>query len=98
MAKLMTIQEVAQELRISLGTARNRISRGEPMPPSIQFGRKRLFPAAAFDKWVASLTSYPIEETPAEVKAKRGRPPIKKRGSRTQTSAPTKVTHGVNHE
>jgi excisionase family DNA binding protein len=86
MAKLMTIQEVAQELRISLGTARNRISRGEPMPPSIQFGRKRLFPAAAFDKWVASLTSYPIEETQPETKPRRGRPPITKRGSRKKKS------------
>lgn len=54
----LTIEEMAKLLHISPGTARNRLSRGEPMPPSIKIGRRRLFPVNELDKWLTTrLTS-----------------------------------------
>lgn len=97
MARLMTIEEVAKELRMPIGTVKNRISRGEPMPPSIRLGRRRLFPATAFDKWITSLVPDPISEPPSAVKSKRGRPRITKRGTRSKSTASNKSTQGASN-
>lgn len=52
---LLTIEEVAERLHISVGTARNRISsESADMPPSFRpkHGRRRLFPLSQFNEWV----------------------------------------------
>lgn len=54
----LTVDEMSELLHMSPGTARNRLSRGEPMPPSIKIGRRRLFPVNELDKWLMTrLTS-----------------------------------------
>jgi excisionase family DNA binding protein len=53
MDPLLTIEEIAQILRMSIGTARNRLSRGDEMPPSLRVGRRRLFPEQSLHRWCA---------------------------------------------
>ena len=48
----LSIEQVSERMHISIGTARNRLSRGEPMPPSCKVGRRRLFPEDKFDEWL----------------------------------------------
>lgn len=48
----LTIEEMSERLHISPGTARNRLSRGEPMPPSVKIGRRRLFPSVELERWL----------------------------------------------
>lgn len=48
----LTIEEVSSRLHIRVGTARNRLSRGDPMPPSVKIGRRRLFPVDELERWV----------------------------------------------
>lgn len=56
--KYLTIEEVSKRLHINVGTARNRLSRGDPMPPSTKCGRRRLFPSIELEKWLmAKLVS-----------------------------------------
>lgn len=50
--EFLTVEDVSRKLHISAGTARNRLSRGEAMPPSIKVGRRRLFPEADFLAWL----------------------------------------------
>lgn len=47
-----TIDQIAKQLHMTVGTVRNRICRGEPMPPSVKVGRRRLFPQEDFKIWV----------------------------------------------
>lgn len=49
---LMTIEQVSELLKITARTARNRLSRGDPMPPSFRTGRRRLFLARAVQQWI----------------------------------------------
>jgi excisionase family DNA binding protein len=51
MDRFYTIEEIAHLLRMSAGTARNRLSRGDDMPPSMRVGRRRLFPQTAVYHW-----------------------------------------------
>lgn len=60
MQKLLTIEEVSQRLHIAPGTARNRLNKGEPMPPSIRVGRRRLFPESDFDVWLKKFMESEI--------------------------------------
>jgi excisionase family DNA binding protein len=53
MDPLLTIDEIAQILRMSIGTVRNRLSRGDAMPPSLRVGRRRLFPEQSLHRWSA---------------------------------------------
>ena len=48
----LPIEEISRRLCIAVGTARNRLCNGEPMPPSIRIGRRRLFLEADFDNWL----------------------------------------------
>lgn len=50
----LTVEEISERLHMSVGTARNRLSKGEPMPPSIKIGRRRLFPSIELEKWLMS--------------------------------------------
>jgi hypothetical protein len=52
--RFYTLEEIASELHIAPATARNRLTLGLPMPPSIRVGRRRLFPVDAYEKWIAS--------------------------------------------
>ena len=64
----LTLEQVSERMHIKAGTARNRLSRGEPMPPSVKVGRRRLFPEDAFERWMAAhlcasarLWSWPVD-------------------------------------
>jgi len=50
--QLLTVTELADVLHMDVGTIRNRLSRGEPMPPSVKIGRRRLFPAQDLSNWI----------------------------------------------
>ncbi len=49
-----TLEEIARELHIAPATARNRLTLGQPMPPSIRLGRRRLFPVKEYEQWIAA--------------------------------------------
>ena len=51
----LPIEEVSRRLCIAVGTARNRLCNGEPMPPSIRVGRRRLFLESDFNDWVRTF-------------------------------------------
>lgn len=56
--KMLTVDELADVLHVAEGTIRNRLSAGEPIPPSITVGRKLLFPEAKLETWLmAKLVS-----------------------------------------
>ena len=50
----LSLEEVSRRLHISPATVRNRLSRRDPMPPSIKIGRRRLFPEDKFELWMES--------------------------------------------
>lgn len=52
MKPLYTIQELADALRLEPTTIRNKLSRGEDMPPSVRIGRRRLFPQDELESWL----------------------------------------------
>lgn len=52
MKPLYTIHELATALHLQPATIRNRLYRGEDMPPSIRVGRRRLFPEAQLEAWL----------------------------------------------
>ncbi|REE18591.1 hypothetical protein B0G76_1717 [Paraburkholderia sp. BL23I1N1] len=57
-SRFYTLEEIARELHIAPATARNRLTLGLPMPPSIRVGRRRLFPADEYEKWIASQLTH----------------------------------------
>lgn len=57
--RFYTLEEIARELHIAPATARNRLTLGQPMPPSIRVGRRRLFPADEYEKWIAAQLVLP---------------------------------------
>jgi len=59
--KYLTIEEISKEMRISVGTARNRLACSRPMPPSLKAGRRRLFPEDEFVKWMGDLVEKNIQ-------------------------------------
>jgi excisionase family DNA binding protein len=52
MVKYLTVEEMSERLRIKEGTCRNRLSRGDDMPPAVRVGRRVLFPEDAFEQWM----------------------------------------------
>lgn len=51
-----TVEEIADLLRVQVSAVRNRLSRGDPtLPPSLRVGGRRLFPVAAYEKWINAL-------------------------------------------
>ena len=54
MTRLVTINELAQALRLTPGTIRNKLARGADLPPSIRVGRRRLFSQEQIDAWLKS--------------------------------------------
>lgn len=51
--KYLTYEQAAGLLCMSTGGLRNRLCRGEPVPPSIKVGRRRLFPESELHRWLA---------------------------------------------
>lgn len=51
--RYLTYEQAAALLCMSTGGLRNRMSRGESMPPSVKVGRRRLFPETELHKWLA---------------------------------------------
>ncbi|TAK93501.1 MAG: DNA-binding protein [Aquabacterium sp.] len=51
-----TVEEIAELLRVTVSSVRNRLSRGDPtLPPSLRVGGRRLFPVAAYQKWIKHM-------------------------------------------
>ena len=59
--RFYTLEDIANELHIRPGTARNRLALGQGMPPSIRIGRRRLFPVSEYEHWVARVIA-PLKE------------------------------------
>ncbi|MHB8408824.1 MAG: DNA-binding protein [Acidiferrobacterales bacterium] len=57
------LEDIATELPIRPGTARNRPATRQDTPPSITVSRRRLFPLSEFEKWVVGVIA-PIQEAP----------------------------------
>lgn len=55
MKRTLGLPEVCLLMKISLRTGRNRLSRGDPMPPSFKTGRKVLFLEDKVDAWLQTL-------------------------------------------
>lgn len=55
--KLYSLVEVAALLHISPGTARNRIARGDAMPPYFKVGRRLLFSEVELSHWLAQVAN-----------------------------------------
>jgi len=73
----LDISTVAQALRISVKTARNRLAAGLPMPPSFVVGRQRLFLPDQLDVWLRSQPGAVLndgERADRLPPARRGRP------------------------
>ena len=54
--KFYTLEDVAMQLHMSVGTARNRIARGDFMPPFVKVGRRLLFSEIEFHAWLNALS------------------------------------------
>ena len=50
--RYLTLDEISQRLHMAPGTARNRMSKHDPMPPSVKVGRRLLFPEDKFNQWM----------------------------------------------
>jgi len=50
--KLLSLDELAEILHLKKGTAYNRLSAGDPMPPSIKIGKKRMWLQPTVFEWL----------------------------------------------
>lgn len=48
----VTVDEFAKMIRIEPETLRNKLSRGEPLPPSTKIGGRRLFLESDVKEWI----------------------------------------------
>lgn len=55
----MTLAELSELLKITVHTARNRISFGMSMPPSFKVGKRRLFLKKEVELWFQSQKDEP---------------------------------------
>lgn len=55
--RYLTYEQVTSLLCMSTGGLRNQHCRGEPMPPSVKIGQRRLFPESAFHAWLEEQRS-----------------------------------------
>lgn len=51
----LTLREVSKLLRITPGSARNRLCSGAPMPASFRIGRERLFDRRGVEAWLQEV-------------------------------------------
>jgi hypothetical protein len=56
-----TIKDIAKRLYMTEGTVRNRLCKGDAMPPHFRAGRRVLFPADQFAEWTERLTSNSVK-------------------------------------
>lgn len=52
MERILTLEDVCALLKVSVQTGRNRLCRGDPMPPSFRTGRRRLFLESKVEAWI----------------------------------------------
>jgi excisionase family DNA binding protein len=57
MNEYLTVKQVSKKIHMSVGTIYNRLSAGKDMPATVQFGRRRLFPAQELEEWMKSRTA-----------------------------------------
>ncbi len=48
----LTVKQVSKRLFLAESTVRNKMSKGDDMPPSFKIGRRRLFELAKFEEWL----------------------------------------------
>jgi len=48
-------QGLPELLHLTTGTIKNRLAAGEPMPPSIKFGKQRIWLRATVLEWLKSI-------------------------------------------
>ena len=48
----LTVKQLSQRLFLAESTVRNKISKGDNMPPSVKYGRRRMFKLAEFELWL----------------------------------------------
>lgn len=68
--RYLTIEEISLGMRISVGTARNRLACSRPMPPNFRAGRRILFPEDKFEKWMDDLIVKDIQEKSSKESSK----------------------------
>jgi excisionase family DNA binding protein len=77
----LTVEEIAELLRVTASSVRNRLSRGDPtLPPSLRVGGRRLFPASGYERWIKNMVDPQTHDqvnmqlsTP-DILQRRGRP------------------------
>ena len=79
MLRLLTPDELAFTLGLSVQTIYNRLSEGRPLPPHIKLGRRALrFPEQGVVDWIASISQCVVlpDVIPeqAQLAKKKGRP------------------------
>jgi predicted DNA-binding transcriptional regulator AlpA len=68
---VLSIEEVAELLHIAPQTARNRLAKGEPMPPSFKAGRRRLFLSSVVLEWLQQQPGATIPKSAPELPSTR---------------------------
>ena len=85
-ASFYTIQEIAEKLHITIGTAYNRIHDSKcDMPPWVKPGAKLLFPIDGYEAWIKELQ---IKRS-GEIQAKNQTPGKRNRGRPTKAESRT---------
>lgn len=84
MEKLLTSDQLAAVLGLSVQTLYNRRTRGEPLPPCVKVGRLLRYEQAEVHAWLASqreaqhvrkvVLATPEQTAPPQVARRRGRP------------------------
>jgi predicted DNA-binding transcriptional regulator AlpA len=77
----LTVDEIAELLRVSASSVRNRLSRGDPtLPPSLRVGGRRLFPVSGYERWIKNMVEphghdqLTKQQSTPDILQRRGRP------------------------
>jgi predicted DNA-binding transcriptional regulator AlpA len=77
----LTVEEIAELLRVTASSVRNRLSRDDPtLPPSLRVGGRRLFTVSGYERWIKNMVDPQTHDqvnmqlsTP-DILQRRGRP------------------------
>ena len=74
--RYLTVDDLARLLCLSPGTIRNKLSRGESLPPSVRLPgcRRRLWRESQVIKWLDNQVVLSVDSLEPKAKKKRGRP------------------------
>lgn len=77
----LTVDEIAELLRVSASSVRNRLSRDDPtLPPSLRVGGRRLFPVSGYERWIKNMIEpqghdqLTKQQSTPDIPQRRGRP------------------------